>query len=115
MVPIKQVADGFNRYVQNNIVAKVSGLPAWGIGALSVLVADKATNLISQFADQPMVKALGIVDGQNVDIDALYKAVYPQAQKQDASIDFKLLGLNVGTLKLTAADVDALYKEIKGA
>jgi len=93
----------------------MSGLPAWGVGALSALASQKVESVAASITEHPAVKALGLSDGQNIDIDTLYKALHEQAKKSDAVIDLNILGLRIGTVKLTAADVDALYREIRNA
>jgi len=116
MVPIAQVKIGLETYIQQEILSKTGGLPRWGVGALMGIVFKKSDSIIAQLRNNKFVKALGIIDEQgNVDVDLIYSELKKQAVKEDAVIDLNVMGAPLGTLKLTAADVDALHQAIRNA
>ena len=113
MVPIAQVKAGLETFVQQEILDKTAGLPRWGVGAIMGIVFTKSENIITQLRNNRFIQALGIIDEKgNVDIDLIYGELKKQAVKEDAVIDLKIMDVPLGTIKLTLADVDALYKAI---
>ena len=113
MVSIAQVKIGLETYIQQEILDKTEGLPRWGVGAIMGIIFKKSENIIAQLRTNRFVQALGIIDEQgNVDIDLIYSELKKQAAKGDATIDLKILDLPLGTIKLTLADVETLYKAI---
>ena len=112
MVHKSNVLRGIAAYVDDEIVAKLAGSwKAWAVGGLAGIAVSRGDALITQYADNPVVKALGIIDGENIDVDIIIGELRKQAQKGAATIDVPI----VGPITFTAADVDSLYRHIKGA
>ena len=59
----------------------------------------------------PMIDALDIIDGENVDVDRLYAILRKQAQRGPATEKIPF----IGPITFSISDVDALYRHIKGA
>lgn len=112
MVHKSKVLYGIAGYIDDEIVAKLAGSwKAWAVGGLAGIAVKRADSLIAQYADNPAVKALGLVDGENIDVETIVDELRKQAQKNTATVDIPLLG----PITFTAADVDSLYRHIKGA
>lgn len=112
MVHYSKAIKGLTQYIDNEILAKLNGSAAkWAAGAAVALAARRADQIYQQIAKHPVALALGLVDGENVDIDAIYAEILRQAQQGSATIDVPLLG----PITFGAADVESLYRYIKGA
>lgn len=90
------------------MLPKTSGMQYWLLSAVTGLAANKGEEIFCQLENEPMIAALGIVDGENVDIERLYNAVKPAAAKMPAS----LVVPYVGTFTLNGNDVDKIYNYI---
>lgn len=112
MIHKSKVLYGVASYIDAEIVAKLAGSwKAWAVGGLAGLAVSRADGLISQYANNPLVKALGLIDGENIDVDAIITELRKQAQRSPATIDVPL----VGPVTFTAADVDSLHRHIMQA
>lgn len=112
MIHYSKVVQGLAAYAENEIAGKLAGSgKGWMIGAAIGLVASSADGYVRKLLNNDMVKALGLVEGENVDVDRLYNELIKQAQKGNATVAVPLLG----AITFSAADVDAAYRYIKGA
>lgn len=112
MIHKSRVMRGIGSYVDDEIVSKMAGSwKAWLIGGLAGLAAARADALVGQLANNPMVAALGVVDGENIDVDAIYTELLKQAQKGSMTIDLPV----IGPITFGVADVESLYRHIVGA
>lgn len=107
MVTISQVQLGFTKYVDDEIIGKISGLEKWIIGAYVGLAARKSVELFNQLKDNPAVKMLGVIDEDDlIDIDLLYEEFKNQA-KEHGAVTFNVP--IIGALTLNSSDIDKLY------
>ena len=112
MVHVSKIAAGMVAYADTELVPRVSGsLKAWGIGAAVMLVCDRLLAVLQLLSQNRMVSAMGLVDGEMVDVDAVYQAVKKYAERQTATVEVPF----VGCITFTSSDVDALYRAIKQA
>lgn len=112
MVHKSKVLVGLANYVDAEIVGKMTGSwKAWVIGGATGLAVSRADALIGQLAGNPVVRALGIIDGENIDVDAIYAELLKQAQKGSATVTLPA----IGSVTFSAADVESLYRHIKEA
>lgn len=112
MVHRSQVIRGIAGYIDDEIVAKLSGgWRAWVVGSLAGIAANRADGLIAQYSDHPLVNALGVVNGENIDVDVIVTELRKQAQRGSATVDMPL----IGPITFTAADVDSLHRHIMHA
>lgn len=112
MIHKSKVLYGVASYIDDEIVAKLSGSwKAWVVGGAAGIAVSRADALISQYASNPLVKALGLIDGENIDVDAIIAELRKQAQRGPAVIDIPM----VGPVTFTAADVDSLHRHIMQA
>lgn len=111
MMHYTRVIQGLMAYADAEILSKLHGsLKAWMIGAILEAVGDSAENVYRQIQTIPMIDALRIIDGENVDIDRAYALLRKQAQHGPATEKIPF----VGPITFTLSDVDALYRHIKG-
>ena len=111
MVTLAQVRSGLERYIEAEIISQIADWRKWVIGAAASMALDKSTDIFNQLKGNPIVKALGEIDDQDmIDIDRLHSEFAKQAQRGAITIDVPMLG----ALTLNAHDVDRLYQYIMG-
>lgn len=112
MMPIANVQAGIARFIDRSIAPSLSGWDRVLIAGAGGILTAKLPNIISQYADHPMVKALGVYDKENglVDVDALYNAAKPYMGTE--ALPVKIPGVGI-TLKLGRQDIDTLYAYIQ--
>lgn len=112
MTHYSRVIQGLTAYADAEILSKLNGsLKAWMVGGALEILAGSAEGVFRSIQSIPMLDALGVIDGENIDVDRLYAAMRKQAQRSPATVNIPL----VGPITFTAADVDSLYRHIKGA
>lgn len=112
MMHYTRVIQGLTAYLDAEIISKLHGsLKAWMIGAILEAIGDSAENVYRQIQSIPLIDALNIIDGENVDVDRAYALLRKQAQRGPATEKIPLLG----PITFSIADVDALFRHIKGA
>lgn len=109
---IARVKDGVIRYALEFIAPKMDSKGQFMLGAAAALLAGRAEGIVRQIAETPAVKMMGIIDGDSIDVDALFDAMMAQMQRQDRLVlDVSLLG----RMTFDAQDLRDLYQCIKGA
>jgi hypothetical protein len=112
MMHYTRVIQGLTAYLDAEILSKLHGsLKAWMIGAILEAIGDSAENVYRQIQSIPLIDALNIIDGENVDVDRAYALLRKQAQRSPATEKIPLLG----PITFSISDVDALFRHIKGA
>lgn len=110
MYNYSQVINGLARYIDEEIVSKIDGWQKWIVGAGLGMSLDKGVNIFNELKTNPMVKALGVIDNNDmVDVETLYKNVKKQAHNNPITFNVPM----VGAMTLNESDVDKLYNYIK--
>ena len=111
MVTIQQVQSGLCRYVDSEIVSKMTGWQRWVVGAGAAAFAENLPNTLQELRQNPVVSMLGVIDDQgNIDIDKLHRYFSEQAAKGPVTITVPF----IGPVTLSSLDVDRLAAMIKG-
>lgn len=111
MVHYSKVVNGLMSYVDNEIVAKMNGsLKGWGVGIVAGLLGRKADQVFAALRNNPIAASLGLIDGEMVDVEAVYSEALRMAQRGSATVNVPMLG----AITFTAADVESLYRYIIG-
>lgn len=112
MATLQQVQRGLCRYVDTELLPKMTGIKKIGLGAYMALAANNLTALAANYLEHPAIKILGLSDAQgNIDIDKAYNAVIPMFDNGvKHSVDLPL----VGSIILDRSDVDKLHRYIVG-
>ena len=112
MIHYTKVVQGLMAYADAEILSKMGGsLKAWMIGVFLDLIGGSAENVYRWVQSIPLIDPLHVIDGENVDVDRLYALLRKRAQNGPATENIRF----VGPITFTTADVDALYRYIKGA
>lgn len=111
MIHYSRVIQGLLLYIENEMAAKLAGSwKAWALKIVAGMAASRSEALFRMIANNAIVTALGLVDGENVNVDALMGELRKQAQGSTATIDIPMLGpYTVGL-----SDVDKLDRYIRG-
>lgn len=109
MVHYTKVIQGIASFVDNELVGKLTGSwKAWLLGGLAGIVMSNAERMFNQYKDMPILATLGLIDGENINVDAVYAELKKQAQKGTATVVLPIIGpVTFGT-----SDVDALFRYI---
>ena len=111
MVPYTKVINGLSRYIDDEIVNKLTGLTKWAVGVGAGALMTRATDVFNNLKTNPMIKTMGIINANDeVDVELLYKELKKQAQKGAVTFDVPM----VGAMTLNEQDVDKLYNKIMG-
>lgn len=109
MVSIDRIQSGIARYLDTEIVPKMSGVNKWLVSAVASAYISDAPELLRKLNGNKAIVALNLIDeAGNVDIDKVYQHLKPIAAKCSAPITLPV----VGTLTFTEQDVDSLYAYI---
>lgn len=112
MIHYKRVIQGVVNYIDDEIVSKFNGSwKAWALGGMAAIFAARAETAFAALRDNPALKALGLIDGETVDIDTIYAELLRQAQKGTATVELPI----IGAVTFSAADVESVYRHIKDA
>lgn len=112
MMHYTKVVQGVAAYAENELVSKLAGsMKGWVMGAAVAMLADRTDVYVHQLLDNDMAKLFKMVDGENIDVDAAYRYIMPQAKKGAATVMVPFFG----PVTFREADVDAVYRYIKGA
>lgn len=108
MISITKFRNGIQKYLERELLASMAGWQKWVFGAGTVLLLNRFDVLISGLKEHPIIKMMDVLNGDQVNIDALYRAFREQAQTTPAVIEIP----GMGTIKMAATDIDMLYNMI---
>ena len=111
MVHYSKVINGLMAYVDKEIVTKMNGsLKSWGVGIVAGLLGKRAEQMFLALREHPILTSLGLVDGEMVDVEAIYSEALRMAQRGSATANVPMLG----AITFSTADIEALYRYIIG-
>lgn len=109
MVSVLQIQSGLTRFLDTEIVAKMSGWQKWVFGAGMGLAMTKTADIVEALKANPLISMLGVITPDNhIDIDALYREFKRQASQSPAVIEIP----GMTAITLHEADVDRIYQYI---
>lgn len=109
MVHYTKVLSGLAAYIDHELISQMGGsVKGWIAGAAAALMLERGKQAALEAMRAPMLKELGLVDGENVDVDAIYSALLEQARKGSATATLPL----IGPVTFRESDVEALYRYI---
>ena len=106
MITLQRFKTGLARYADTELVPKLEGWEKIAFGAGASLMLSAPDEKLLKLLHSPAISMMGIVDEQdNIDIDALYKAVVPQFEsKQRLPLPL------VGDFTFDRSDIETLYR-----
>ena len=110
MYEYNKVISGIAKYVDTEIVDKITGWKKWVVGSGIGLALSNTTEVFNQLKNNEFVKMLGVIDKEDkIDIDKIYKEMKKQAKKSAITFDAPV----IGAITLNEQDVDKIYEMIK--
>lgn len=109
MVHYTKVLSGVAAYIDRELISQMGGsVKGWIAGAAAALMLERGKQAALEAMRAPTLKELGLVDGEDVDVDAIYSALLEQARKGSATATLPL----IGPVTFKESDVEALYRYI---
>ena len=111
MMHYSKVVNGILTYIDAEIVSKMAG--SWKglvLSGMAGIFAGRAEALLTAYRDNPIVRASGLIDGENVDVDTLYAELRRQIGKGPITIAIPV----IGPITFDSSDVESLYRHIRG-
>lgn len=109
MIQIDQIQRGAAKYIEDEMISRLTGWQKWVIGSAAALALSRTGEIFNTLSANEAVKLLGVIGEDNaIDIDKLYAVFKEQAKKSPVTFDVPL----IGAVTLTEADVDKLYNYI---
>ena len=109
MVHYSKVLSGLAAYIDRELISQMGGsVKGWIAGAAAALMLERGKQAALEAMRAPMLKEMGLVDGEDVDVDAIYSALLEQARKGSATATLPL----IGPVTFKESDVEALYRYI---
>ncbi len=112
MSSLNEVVTGLKKYVDAEILPKVTGLNKWVFGAGISLMLENSANVFNQLKENPFIKNMGVISEEDeIDIEKLYSVFLEQSKKSAVTFAVPLLG----NLTLKSNDIEKLYNLIKSS
>ena len=112
MIHYSKVLRGIAAYIDSGLVSSFAGSwKAWLLGGIAGLAVSKGEHMFQQIKNSPVAATLGLVEGENVDVDTIYAELRKQAQKGTATVVLPI----VGPVTFGIADVESLFQHIRSA
>ena len=111
MVTYTQLINGLSRYIDNEIINKLTGNSKLLLGIGSGIALKKGENIYKLLQENSIIKMLDLIDKDgNIDIETIFEELRKQARKQSIEIDIPIIGI----LKLNEEDITKLQTFVKG-
>lgn len=93
MMEIARIKAGVMDYATTHMMPKMDSKGQFVLGLALGMVSSRIESIVSQLADNEMVKALGIIQNGQLDYDSLFNAAMAQMQRQGKLVwDVPLMG-----------------------
>jgi len=108
MVTVEQLKNGIAKYVDCEIISKLSGWQRWIVGGITAAYTAQMSSIVEKIRTHPALSMLNLVTEHGmIDIDSIYSYIRPYA-KNPAQLNIP----GVGTFSLTEQDVLMIYNYI---
>jgi hypothetical protein len=108
MYHYKTVLHGLVKFVDEELVPKMTGLNKWLFGTGAGIVANKGEHVFHALKDIELLHTLELIDEEKINVTCIYKELLRQAEKGEIHIEIPM----VGTIKLDHSDVEKMYRYI---
>lgn len=111
MISIAKFRNGIHKYLERELIASMGGWQKWVFGAGAALLLNRLETIMTGLQNNPIIKMMDVMDGDQINIEALYAAFREQAQTAPAVIEIP----GIGTIKMATSDIDVLYSVLMEA
>lgn len=114
MVKIESVKRGITAFLDSELMPQIPNtdpLRKFGSGVVISLAISGMDNVLKNLSQNRLVSLAGLSDGENVDLDAIKKAISANMPENGLKMSLPL----IGDLTLHEEDVEALEKRIMQA
>jgi hypothetical protein len=108
MYNYNKVMSGVTKFIDNEIVSNLHDWRSWLLGSALGISLSKFDSVFDELKKNEFVKMLGVIKGDMVDVETIYKELKKQATRGPITFTIPL----VGALTLSDKDVDSLYRYI---
>lgn len=93
MMEVARIKDGVMDYATNHMMPKMDSKGQFVLGLGLGVLSSRMEAVISQLADNELVKALGLIQNGQIDYDSVFSAAMAQIKRQGKLVvDFPLIG-----------------------
>lgn len=107
MYEYNKVINAIATFIDEEILTNINGWQKWVLGSGVGIALSDSKELFNSLKGNEIIKMLKIVDGDQINVDKIYKELKKQAKKSPVTFNIPM----IGTLTLKEEDVDKL-KEI---
>lgn len=111
MYHYEQVMKGLTKFIDVELVPKMSGLQKWAFGTACGIALKRGEDMFHQFKNHELLKTLQLVDGDKINVDEIYVELKKQAHNSPIEINVPM----IGCIKLNHSDVETLHSYIVSA
>lgn len=110
MYEYNQVINGVVKYIDDEILVKISDWRKWIFGGAIGIILSKGTDVFNNLKNNEFIKILEIIDKDDmINIDKIYEELKKQSKKNSITFNAPMLGV----ITLNEKDVDKIYESIK--
>lgn len=110
MYEYNKVINGIAKYIDTEIIDKISGWKKWVVGGGVGVMLSNTTETFNKLKNNEFVKVLNIIDKDDkINVEKIYREIKKQAKKSPATFDIPM----IGAVTLNEQDVDKIYDFIK--
>lgn len=110
MYEYNKVITAIAKFVDSEIVDKITGWQKWVVGSGVGIALSNSTNFFNQVKKNELVKMLNIIDKDDkINVDKIYKELKKQAKNSPITFNAPI----IGAVTFNEQDVDKLYELIK--
>ena len=108
MYNYNKVMGGITKFIDNEIVGNLHDWRSWVLGSALGISLSKFDSIFNELKKNEFVKMLGVIQGDMVDVDTIYKELKKQASRGSITFSIPM----IGALTLSDKDVESLYRYI---
>lgn len=110
MTDLNNIITGIKKYLESELLERVTGWQKWTVGAALSMILDNAVNVFNSLKTNPVIKSMGVINNDDeIDIDKVYKYFIEQARKSAVTFNLPI----IGAVTMKADDVEKIYSFIK--
>ncbi len=102
------VTEGVLKFVDHDLLPKMTGLQKWLFGTGAGIMANKSEKIFEDLKHNSLIKTLELIEDDKVNVTCIYKELLKQAEKGPIHIDIPMLGI----VSLDRSDVEKIYRYI---